>query len=142
MSAQDLPNPVKREFVERSAKKKGTLPPRHLSDLTGAERKQAVADLGIPAFRADQLSRHWFARLEDDPATWTDLTGAHRDSIVEALLPPILTPVRALTCDDGKTVKQVWRLHDGSLVESVLMRYPNRVTMCTREIGPRCRIVL
>jgi len=130
MSAQDLPNPVKREFVERSAKKKGTLPPRHLSDLTGAERKQAVADLGIPAFRADQLSRHWFARLEDDPATWTDLTGAHRDSIVEALLPPILTPVRALTCDDGKTVKQVWRLHDGSLVESVLMRYPNRVTMC------------
>lgn len=130
MSAQDLPNPTKREFVERSAKKKGTLPPTHLSDLTGAERKQAVADLGIPGFRADQLSRHWFGRLEDDPASWTDLTGAHRDSIVEALLPPILTPVRALTCDDGKTVKQVWRLHDGSLVESVLMRYPNRVTMC------------
>jgi len=130
MSAQDLPNPTKREFVERPAKKKGTLPPTHLSDLTGAERKQAVADLGIPGFRADQLSRHWFGRLEDDPAQWTDLTGAHRDSIVEALLPPILTPVRALTCDEGKTLKQVWRLHDGSLVESVLMRYPNRVTMC------------
>jgi len=130
MSAQDLPNPTRREFVERPAKKKGTLPPVHLSDLTGAERKQAVSDLGIPGFRADQLSRHWFGRLEDDPAQWTDLTGAHRDSIVEALLPSILTPIRALTCDDGKTLKQVWRLHDGALVESVLMRYPNRVTIC------------
>lgn len=130
MSTEDLPNPIKREFVERAAKKIGTLPPTHLSDLTAAERKQAVADLGIPAFRADQLSRHWFGRLEDDPSTWTDLTGANRDALIEALVPPILTPVRVLSCDSGKTLKQVWRLHDGALVESVLMRYPNRVTMC------------
>ncbi len=128
--AADLPNPTRREFVERAAKKKGTLPPRHLSDLTGQERKEAVAELGIPAFRADQLSRHWFSRLENDPSEWTDLTGAAREAITEALLPPILTPVRALTCDKGATLKQVFRLHDGALVESVLMRYPNRVTMC------------
>ena len=28
------------------------------------------------------------------------------------------------------TVKTLWRMHDGALVESVLMRYPDRVTMC------------
>ena len=38
--------------------------------------------------------------------------------------------MRAIDCDDGTTVKTVWRLHDGALVESVLMRYPERVTMC------------
>jgi 23S rRNA (adenine2503-C2)-methyltransferase len=41
-----------------------------------------------------------------------------------------MTPVRELTADAGTTRKTLWRLHDGALVESVLMRYPDRVTMC------------
>ena len=45
-------------------------------------------------------------------------------------MPQLLNPVRELTCDDGDTVKSLWQLHDGALVESVLMRYPDRVTMC------------
>ncbi len=32
-------------------------PPRHLMDLDPAQRREAVAELGLPAFRADQLSR-------------------------------------------------------------------------------------
>jgi 23S rRNA (adenine2503-C2)-methyltransferase len=32
----------------------------------------AAAELGGPPFRADQLSRHYFARLTDAPA---DMTG-------------------------------------------------------------------
>jgi 23S rRNA (adenine2503-C2)-methyltransferase len=38
--------------------------------------------------------------------------------------------VSVRTADDGATVKTLWRLFDGALVESVLMRYPGRVTMC------------
>ena len=45
-------------------------------------------------------------------------------------MPRLLTPVRELRCDDDTTVKTLWRLYDGALVESVLMRYPDRVTMC------------
>ncbi len=130
VSAQDIAPPTSRKFVERAAKRKGKLPPTHISDLTLAERKAAVAELGVPGFRADQLSRHWYGRLNDDPTTWTDLTGDARDKVGTALLPSLLEPIRTLTCDSGATVKQVWRLHDGSLIESVLMRYPNRVTMC------------
>ena len=37
------------------------LPPRHLADLDVAERKAAVVELGEKAFRAEQLSRHYFA---------------------------------------------------------------------------------
>jgi 23S rRNA (adenine2503-C2)-methyltransferase len=40
----------------------------------------------------------------------------------------LLTPVRELICDDGDTVKTVWRGHDGVLIESVVMRYSNRST--------------
>ena len=38
--------------------------------------------------------------------------------------------MRELACDDGATRKTLWRLHDGALVESVLMGYPDRVTVC------------
>ena len=41
-----------------------------------------------------------------------------------------MTPVRQVTADDGETHKTLWRLHDGTLLESVLMRYPNRATLC------------
>ncbi len=105
-------------------------PPRHLSDLTGAQRREAAAEIGIAAFRADQISRHWFARLSDQPDEWTDLSAADRSAIVPTLLPTLLSPIKRVTCDEGTTVKSVWRLHDGVLVESVLMRYPDRVTMC------------
>jgi len=98
-------------------------------DLSGDERRVAMAELGLPAFRADQVSRHWLGRLEDDPGDWSDLPASARRAVT-ALLPTLLTPVRTIACDEGTTVKTAWRLHDGALVESVLMRYPDRVTMC------------
>jgi 23S rRNA (adenine2503-C2)-methyltransferase len=105
-------------------------PPRHLADLTSSERAEAVRELGQPAFRAKQLSTHYFGRLVDDPAEMTDLPAAGRQALVEGMLPRLLTPVSVRTADDGLTVKTLWRLFDGALVESVLMRYPGRVTMC------------
>lgn len=105
-------------------------PPRHLADLTTAERREAVTALGEKPFRADQLSRHYFARLIDDPAKMTDLPAAVRDRLVSELLPSLLTPVRELDCDGGTTLKTVWKAFDGVLFESVLMRYPDRATMC------------
>jgi 23S rRNA (adenine2503-C2)-methyltransferase len=109
---------------------KGRKPRRHLADLTAAERREAVTALGLPAFRADQVSRHYFARLSDDPSAWTDVPAALRDQLAEALTPPLMTAVREMTTDAGTTRKMLWRLFDGALVESVLMRYPDRVTMC------------
>ncbi|SDB98159.1 23S rRNA m(2)A-2503 methyltransferase [Geodermatophilus telluris] len=104
-------------------------PPRHLADLTREEARAAVAELGQPAFRADQLARHYF-RGVTDPAQMTDLPAAAREALTGALLPGLLTPVRTLSADGGRTRKTLWRLHDGALVESVLMRYPDRATVC------------
>ncbi len=106
------------------------MPPRHLADLSEADRRTAVTELGEKAFRADQLSRHYFARLENDPAAMTDLPAPVRDLLGKALLPPLLTEVRHVETDSGKTRKTLWKLHDGTLVESVLMRYKDRLTVC------------
>ena len=105
-------------------------PPRHLADLTDAERKDLLVEMGLPGFRAQQLSTHYFGRLVHDPAEMTDLPAAQRDELVGALLPDLMDPIRQQSADKGKTVKTLWKLFDGSLVESVLMRYKDRATIC------------
>ncbi|MGN6251679.1 MAG: 23S rRNA (adenine(2503)-C(2))-methyltransferase RlmN [Marmoricola sp.] len=105
-------------------------PPRHLADLTPAERTERLTELGLPGFRAGQVARHYFVRLVDDPAQMTDLPAGQRDELVAGLLPELMTAVRTLEADGGTTRKTLWRLFDGALVESVLMRYPDRATIC------------
>ncbi|MEV7226473.1 23S rRNA (adenine(2503)-C(2))-methyltransferase RlmN [Polymorphospora sp. 2-325] len=112
------------------AARRASMPPRHLADLDLAGRRALVTELGEPAFRARQMSTHYFGRLVRDPALMTDLPAAARDRLAAELLPTLLTPVREMACDDGATRKALWRLHDGALVESVLMGYSDRVTVC------------
>jgi len=109
-------------------------PPRHLADLTLAERMEAARELGEKPFRGRQLSVHYFERLAaldpDQAGELTDLPAGSRRPLLEALAPRLIEPVRELVCDDGATIKTVWRLFDGARVESVLMRYPDRATVC------------
>src|SRR3954451_2753813 len=105
-------------------------PPRHLADLSAPERKALLTERGLPGFRAKQLSTHYFSRLGHDPAQMHGLPDAGRSALVASLLPPLMTPLRTQEADKGTTRKTLWRLFDGALVESVLMRYPDRVTMC------------
>lgn len=105
-------------------------PPRHLADLTAAERKAVAEELGQPAFRVKQVAHHYFVKHERDPQAMTDLPAADRDAIASALLPELLHPLRVLEADEGATRKTLWRLFDGALVESVLMRYADRATLC------------
>ncbi|GEP36954.1 putative dual-specificity RNA methyltransferase RlmN [Nocardioides psychrotolerans] len=114
-------------FDEPRGRKK---PPRHLADLTSPERKALLEEQGLPGFRAKQLSMHYFGRLVDDPEQMTDLPAAQRAELVEALLPTLMTPLRTMEADKGTTRKTLWKLFDGALVESVLMRYPDRATVC------------
>ena len=106
------------------------LPPRHFADLDAEGRAAAVADLGLPAFRAKQLAQQYYGRLLADPQQMTDLPAAVRDACADALFPQLLSVAREIECDNGETRKTLWRGHDGTTFESVLMRYPNRNTVC------------
>lgn len=121
--------PVRLDLSSPSRGPRGK-PPRHFVDLTPEERVAAVAELGEKPFRAKQLATHYFTHLSSDPSTMTDLPKASRDRLVEALFPPLLTRSRTLTADGGTTVKTLWHMFDGAKVESVLMRYRNRTTLC------------
>ena len=106
------------------------MPPKHLADLDAAGRRDAVQELGLPAFRADQLARQYYGRLEADPDKMTDLPASIRSQLGTTLFPPLLTAVKHIACDDGDTRKTLWKAGDGTLLESVLMRYPDRATLC------------
>jgi len=112
-----------------TAKRRGKAP-SHLADLDAAGRKQVLKDLGLPAFRADQLSRHYFTHFEADPERMSDIPAGMRAQVREALLPTLVSKVVSLEADGGRTMKDLWRLYDGAQVESVLMRYPQRTTLC------------
>lgn len=118
-----------RPLLQFASPKRGK-PPTHLADWKPEEWKAKAEELGIPAFRLKQVARHYYTRWTSDPADMTDLPAAGREELVHGLLPSLLTEVRRLETDRGDTIKFLWKLHDGALVESVLMRYPGRITLC------------
>lgn len=119
---------MKQELVFTAPRR--AMPPQHLADLDEAGRAAAVADLGLPAFRAKQLANQYYGRLIADPAQMTDLPVGVREQVAAQLFPTLLTPLRQIQCDAGETRKTLWRAVDGTTFESVLMRYPQRTTVC------------
>ena len=118
-------------FEEPKQSKKA---PLHLADMSKEERKAKCQELGIPAFRANQVAVHYYSHLDsnpdNDPNLWSDIPADLRQKLADAFTPKLMTLVRSLQTDNGLTRKDLWKLHDGTLVESVLMKYPDRATVC------------
>jgi 23S rRNA (adenine2503-C2)-methyltransferase len=95
-------------------------------DLTREEL--AVVLEGEPAYRVRQVWDGLHVRAQR-PEDLTELPAALRSTLAAAL-PPALREESRQSADDGETTKWLWALHDGAKVETVLMRYPDRVTVC------------
>lgn len=127
--------PPGRSDTERAARPaRVTLPrrdrPVSLYDLTLAELSERLAALGQPAYRARQIFDWVYKQLVADYGAMTNLPRALRQELAPALPVATMTPVRTLTADDGETIKTLYRTQDGQFVESVLMLYPDRATVC------------
>jgi 23S rRNA (adenine2503-C2)-methyltransferase len=97
-------------------------------DVTRDELAALLASWGEPRFRAGQVWEGLHGRHRA-PDELTDLPKALRARL-DAELPAALTTETERVSDGGETVKWLWRLHDGAAVESVLMRYADRDTVC------------
>ncbi len=84
---------------------------------------------GLPRYRTTQLLRRlWVAPVR----SWQDATELPLDlrRRLDAGLPiPRLEPVTIQRSQDG-TVKYLWRLHDGEMIESVMIPSGARRTLC------------
>ena len=92
--------------------------------------REQLADLlvGEPAYRLDQVWEGLYKRALR-PAEMTDLPRELRLRLEDAL-PPSLRVEATQTADMGATVKWSWRLFDDAVVETVLMLYKDRATVC------------
>ena len=100
-----------------------------MATLYDPTREELAALLkGEPRYRLDQL---WQGLYEQRgrPAELTNIPKALRTRLGEEL-PLALTPVAESISDDGQTVKWLWSLADGARIETVLMHYPERSTVC------------
>jgi 23S rRNA (adenine2503-C2)-methyltransferase len=105
-----------------------TLP--NLYDLSLAEMERLMTAWRQPAYRARQIFRQLYVNLVDSPLAMTDLPLALRERLVaETRLAP-LAPEQVHVADQGLTRKALFRLENDVLIESVLMIYPDRATVC------------
>lgn len=92
-------------------------------------REDLVALLGDePTYRVDQIWDGLLRRGTDLPEL-TNVPKALRDRLA-ALLPPAFDEVARSTTDDGTTIKLLLEAADGSRIETVLMHYDDRSTVC------------
>lgn len=111
-------------------------PPVHFADMTPEMRLDASKTLKLPKFRVKQLANHYFEHLSTDAEGFTDLPAGIRASVAESFFPTLIEPIAQQQADEGTTVKTLWKLFDGAEIESVLMRYPNRATLCiSSQVG-------
>jgi 23S rRNA (adenine2503-C2)-methyltransferase len=97
-------------------------------DYRRPELEALVATLGEPAYRGRQLFEGLYLRRHplDD---LTDLPKDLRARLADAI--PLAFTVDAMQlADDDMTAKWLWRADDGAQVETVLMRYSSRATVC------------
>ena len=92
--------------------------------------REQLADLleGTPRYRVDQVWSGLYDQFTD-PDDWTTLPKSLRAELGRQL-PAALTPVTESVSKNGDTVKFLWELDGGSRVETVLMLYAERATVC------------
>jgi 23S rRNA (adenine2503-C2)-methyltransferase len=95
-------------------------------DLSREQLAALLADQ--PSYRVDQVWRGLYDQGRR-PAEMTDLPRDLRARL-DAALPAGLELAAESRSPGSRTVKWLWRLPDGSQVETVLMRYPRRATVC------------
>ncbi|MDZ4689168.1 MAG: 23S rRNA (adenine(2503)-C(2))-methyltransferase RlmN [Planctomycetaceae bacterium] len=92
-------------------------------------------DHGVPGYRADQIRKWIFGKRVDSFAEMHDLPANFRALLAESfsLFPATVTEHRVAS---DRTEKLLLQLHDGELVECVLMREPDRRTVCiSTQVG-------
>ena len=83
---------------------------------------------GEPRYRVDQIWQGLYDGLKL-PEQMSNLPKALKAKLQDEA-PLALTEVQLQTADKGQTLKWLWHAHDGHQVETVLMLYPDRATVC------------
>ena len=112
-----------------------------LKSMSIDELKDWVQSVGQPAFRAKQIYQWFHVKLAGSTEEMTNLPKTLRELMDEQKIYGVSVVTRLESKEDG-TNKFLFRLHDGNVIESVLMRYKHGNSVCiSSQVGCRmgCR---
>lgn len=101
-----------------------------LRSMDGAELEHFIIELGEPKFRAKQLFEWIHGKQAADFAEMTNLSKALREKLQTVARLPRTETVRKLVSQKDGTRKYLFALENGSVIESVLMKYEYGNTVC------------
>ena len=105
-------------------------PPQSLLDLSKLELLTLLTDWNEPPFRAAQIWGWLYHRSVCNPVEMSDLPKSLRTRLAETFPCQPLRPVTTWISADQQTQKTLFALSDGAQIESVLMCYRRRHTVC------------
>lgn len=115
---------------------------RDIKSFTYGELLEQVKEMGEKPFRAEQLYQWMHQKLAADFDEMTNLSRAFREALKERYAYTSLEMADRLVSKIDGTEKYLFRLADGNVIESVLMRYHHGNSVCiSSQVGCRmgCR---
>ena len=113
-----------------------------IKSLDYGELQEFLKTMGEKAFRAKQIYQWMHEKQAESFEEMTNLSKSLREKLKENCIYTCLEPVEILTSALDGTQKYLFRLADGNVVESVLMKYKHGNSVCiSTQVGCRmgCR---
>jgi 23S rRNA (adenine2503-C2)-methyltransferase len=102
----------------------------NLYDLSFNELTDFVQDIDLPSYRADQIWAWLYRHHAASYSKMTNLPLSLRDILNEETVLQSGKVVSRQESKDGRTIKVLFQLPDNNFIETVLMRYEKRRTLC------------
>ena len=108
---------------------------RDIRRATPAELKAFLTEIGEKSFRAKQIQEWLWQKSATSFAEMTNLSKSLRERLAEHFVIRPVVVQESQRSGDG-TIKSMFRLHDGHLVEGVLIPTSSRMTACiSSQVG-------
>lgn len=107
----------------------------NLNDLTYNELETAIVSVGEPKFRAEQLFK-WFSLGVTDYDRMTNISNFTKQKLLAEYSVANVNIFKKFASKVDETVKYLIQLNDGSIVESVAMKYKHGISLClSTQVG-------
>ncbi|QLY39365.1 23S rRNA (adenine(2503)-C(2))-methyltransferase RlmN [Hujiaoplasma nucleasis] len=108
---------------------------QHFYDLTIESLKSLLMNNGFKSYSGDQIFKWVYEQNVTNPELMTNISKALRDFLVENIVFDYMNVVNKQVAQDG-TEKYLFKLHDGHVIETVLMNYDYGQSVCvTSQVG-------
>lgn len=104
---------------------------KNFYNLSYEQLKNVLIDeLNQPAFRVEQVWSGVYKNFWSKPEEFSNIPKTLRDKLFDLYEFQPLVPAQILNSNDNETEKILFQLHDKKAIETVLMKYDQRRTLC------------